>query len=186
MSQESTGNCSERSVQINFVVLHGFEGPAYPCDSFLVGPLNGPRKRHSQKEDQFGRPNFLQNYFRRPMLGSSVWNLCLAITEKSTLWTNAGVDQNFQRDLGAIGPYELPEIHMDEWPLRLISREIHVDQWLCKFVNSFSWDSHWSMDGSSQNAQLILGGVYICVCIYIYIYAGELLVCPLCGHFEGC
>ena len=27
--------------------------------------------------------------------------------EKSTLWTNAGVDQNFQRDLGAKGPYEL-------------------------------------------------------------------------------
>ena len=26
--------------------------------------------------------------------------------EKSTLWTDAGVDQNFQRDLGAIGPYE--------------------------------------------------------------------------------
>ena len=25
-------------------------------------------------------------------------------TEKSTLWTDAGVDQNFQRDLGVIGP----------------------------------------------------------------------------------
>ena len=25
-------------------------------------------------------------------------------TEKSSLWTDAGVDQNFQRDLGAIGP----------------------------------------------------------------------------------
>ena len=29
------------------------------------------------------------------------------IPGKSTLWTDAGVDQNFQRDLGAIGPYEL-------------------------------------------------------------------------------
>ena len=26
--------------------------------------------------------------------------------EKSTLWTDTGVDQNFQRDLGAIGPYK--------------------------------------------------------------------------------
>ena len=26
--------------------------------------------------------------------------------EKSTLWTDTGVDQNFQRDLRAIGPYE--------------------------------------------------------------------------------
>ena len=26
--------------------------------------------------------------------------------EKSTLWTDTGADQNFQRDLGAIGPYE--------------------------------------------------------------------------------
>ena len=26
--------------------------------------------------------------------------------EKSTLWTDADIDQNFQRDLGAIGPYE--------------------------------------------------------------------------------
>ena len=28
------------------------------------------------------------------------------MAEKSTLWTDTGVDQNFQRDLGAIGPYE--------------------------------------------------------------------------------
>ena len=27
-------------------------------------------------------------------------------SEKSTLWTDAGVDQKFQRDLGAIGSYE--------------------------------------------------------------------------------
>ena len=27
-------------------------------------------------------------------------------SEKSTLWTYAGADQNFQRDLGIIGPYE--------------------------------------------------------------------------------
>ena len=30
-------------------------------------------------------------------------------TEKSSLWTNTGVDQNFQRDLRAIGPYEFQE-----------------------------------------------------------------------------
>ena len=29
-----------------------------------------------------------------------------AVSEKSTLWTDASVAQNFQRDLGAIGPYE--------------------------------------------------------------------------------
>ena len=29
--------------------------------------------------------------------------------EKSTLWTNTCVDQNFQRDLGAIGPYQFQE-----------------------------------------------------------------------------
>ena len=28
------------------------------------------------------------------------------ITEKSVLWTDTSVDQNFQRDLGAGGPYE--------------------------------------------------------------------------------
>ena len=30
--------------------------------------------------------------------------------EKSTLWTDTGVDQNFQRDLGAIGPYEISQL----------------------------------------------------------------------------
>ena len=32
--------------------------------------------------------------------------LGFAFAGKSTLWTDAGVDQNFQRQLGAIGPYE--------------------------------------------------------------------------------
>ena len=42
----------------------------------------------------------------------------IASTEKSTLWTDAGVDQNFQRDLGAIGPYEFQG--KSAWTNRLV------------------------------------------------------------------
>ena len=42
---------------------------------------------------------------------------------KSTLWTNAGQDRNFQRALSAIGPYEFP-------------REIRMDR---SSVHTFSW-----------------------------------------------
>ena len=52
---------------------------------------------------------------------------------KITLWTDTGGDQNFQRDLGAIGPFE---IRMDQWALCLVFREIHMDQWRWKFVKS--------------------------------------------------
>ena len=34
--------------------------------------------------------------------------------EKSTLWTDAGVDQNVKRDLGAIGPFLRGDIRMDQ------------------------------------------------------------------------
>ena len=37
---------------------------------------------------------------------STKTHLKATLTEKSTLWTDAGVDQNFQRDLRAIGPCE--------------------------------------------------------------------------------
>ena len=43
------------------------------------------------------------------------------VTGKCTLWTNAGVDQNFQRDLRAVGPYEFEkEIRVDQWPLNFV------------------------------------------------------------------
>ena len=32
--------------------------------------------------------------------------VALVVAEKSILWTDTGVDQNFQRDFGAVGPYE--------------------------------------------------------------------------------
>ena len=38
----------------------------------------------------------------------AMWH-CIALSPdsgKSTLWTDTGLDQNFQGDLGAIGPYE--------------------------------------------------------------------------------
>ena len=34
-----------------------------------------------------------------------VVQLFCPMSEKSTLWTNASLDQNFQRDLRAVGPY---------------------------------------------------------------------------------
>ena len=71
--------------------------------------------------------------------------------EKSTLWTDAGVGQNFQRDLGAIGPHEL---YMDQRPLCLVFREIRMDQWPFKFAQSFPPEWHWSMDGSSSRRKL--------------------------------
>ena len=46
-------------------------------------------------------------------------------TEKSILWTDTGVDQNFQRDLGAIGPYEFQRIFV--WangPFAVFSRKL--------------------------------------------------------------
>ena len=58
--------------------------------------------------------------------------------EKSTLWTDAGVDQNFQRDLEAIGPYKFQgNVVWISGPLALCSgkfvwtngTEIRMDQW---------------------------------------------------------
>ena len=53
--------------------------------------------------------------------------MCQAREEHSVdQCSNAGVDQNFQRDLGAVGPYEVIIIHvnfneipMDQWPICL-------------------------------------------------------------------
>ena len=47
--------------------------------------------------------------------------------EKSTLWTDAGVDQNFQRDLGAIRISV--EIRVDQSLGPLFSGKICIDQW---------------------------------------------------------
>ena len=69
---------------------------------------------------------------------------CSHQTEKSTRWTDAGVDQNFQNDLGAHSSIWISlEIRMDQWPLCLVFREIHMEQWRSKFVKSFPlpWES---------------------------------------------
>ena len=59
------------------------------------------------------------------------------MSEKSTLWTDTGVDQNFQRDLGAIGPSEFQgKIRMDQSLGAVLSGKICMDQWLRKFVKS--------------------------------------------------
>ena len=42
----------------------------------------------------------------------------------------SGLDQNFPRDLGAIGPYEFSgEIYMDQSLGALLSEKICMDQW---------------------------------------------------------
>ena len=57
---------------------------------------------------------------------------------------DAGVDQNYQRDLGAISAYEFSSI------LVPCSRKTNLyGQWPWNFINEFPWDWHWSMDGSS-------------------------------------
>ena len=51
-------------------------------------------------------------------------------TRKSTLWTNAGQDRNFQRTLGAIGPYLFlgKFIWTNHWSIPFPG-EIRMDQW---------------------------------------------------------
>ena len=57
--------------------------------------------------------------------------LLARMSEQSTLQTDAGVDQNFQRDfLGAIGPHEFQKsFSFGPSPWSLVFREICVDQW---------------------------------------------------------
>ena len=51
-------------------------------------------------------------------------------TEKSTLWTDAGVDQNFQTDLGAIGPYEFQgKFVWTNGPFAFFSLKTCMEQW---------------------------------------------------------
>ena len=48
----------------------------------------------------------------------------MVAVEKSILWTDTGIDQNFQRDLGAIGPYEfLGKFIWTSDPFALFSRK---------------------------------------------------------------
>ena len=64
--------------------------------------------------------------------------------EKSILWTDAGVpgvDQNCQRDLGAIGPYEFQgKLVWTHGPICYVFREIRMDKWRKKFVKSSPLD----------------------------------------------
>ena len=56
------------------------------------------------------------------MLGASCGAIVFA--GKSTLWTDTGVDQNFQRDLAAIGPYEFQgKFVWTNGPFALFSRK---------------------------------------------------------------
>ena len=70
--------------------------------------------------------------------------------ENNILWTDAGIDQNFQRDLGAFGPYEF---HWKSiWANPLVpsfSGKIRAHQGPWKFIKKFTRDWHCSMDGSS-------------------------------------
>ena len=65
--------------------------------------------------------------------------------ELKTLWTDTGVDQNFQTDLGAIGPYE------PIWTNPLLPCFQGKAVWTNGPESSSKaspQDWHWSMDGS--------------------------------------
>ena len=70
-------------------------------------------------------------------------------TEKNTLWPDAGVDQNFQKNLEAICPYGFQEKSV--WTNPSVPCCQGKSAWRRKFaVKSFPRDRHWSVDGSSQ------------------------------------
>ena len=68
---------------------------------------------------------------------------------ENALWTDTGVDQHFQRDFGAIGPYEFKGIHIDQSLGALFSGKICMDQWSrksfqersCAFLGSSGLDA---------------------------------------------
>ena len=59
----------------------------------------------------------------------------LIFTEKSNLWTDTGVDQNFQRDLGTIGPHEFQGKSI--WTTWCLFRETRYGPMAAKGVRSF-------------------------------------------------
>ena len=70
--------------------------------------------------------------------------------EKSTPWTDAGLDQNFQKDLGAIGPYKCQGKFVWTNPLVSSFQGNLCGPMALKVRQKFPRDWHWSMDGSSQ------------------------------------
>ena len=72
-------------------------------------------------------------------------------TEKSILWTDTGVDQNFHGELGAIGPYMNSRGNVCGPILCcLVFGENLYGPMALNFAKSFPQDWYWSMDGSSQ------------------------------------
>ena len=86
-------------------ILHFFMA-GISVEVFLVSVSHEMKQKTSQKfQGKFGA---FGRKFGIKILKFGEFSFCnfSDLTEKSTLWTDAGVDQNFQRDLGAIGPYE--------------------------------------------------------------------------------
>ena len=74
-----------------------------------------------------------------------MWSFLTFFSGKSTLWADTSVDQNLQRDLEAIGPYEFQgHSYGPMAPICPNLREVRMDQWPLKFVKSFSWGWYWS------------------------------------------
>ena len=72
-----------------------------------------------------------------------------ALYGRMPVWTRTFRER--ERDLGAIGLHEFQwKFVWTNGPFAIFSVELRMDQWRRKFVKSFSWDWHWSMDGSSQ------------------------------------
>ena len=83
--------------------------------------------------------------------------------EKSTLCTDAGVGQDFQRDLGALGPYEFQgkNSHRPMVPSPYFQGNSYRPMvWKVRLKFSL----YWSMDGSSQPSEAEVGGVETIMC----------------------
>ena len=80
----------------------------------------------------------------------NTWNSDLKIKWWNVTGGDCMVNQNFQRDLGAIGPYEFQGNSYGPMAPLPCFREIRLDQWRWKFVKGFLLDWHWSMDSSSE------------------------------------
>ena len=96
-----------------------------------------PRKGHTFAKNIAIQTGGVSRYFSK-VSGSGVHFTLLRVSEKSTLWTDTGVDQNFQRDLGAIGPYEFQgEIVWTNGPFASFSGKFAWQIDTEKFIKSF-------------------------------------------------
>ena len=71
------------------------------------------------------------------------------VAEKSTLQTDAGVERNFQRELGAIGPKEFQGKSVQTNPLdlgALLSGRICMDLWKRSILSYFRLDEERNQD----------------------------------------